>query len=241
MYLFPRSQFERIINHLIQLLNLTSSYPLTYSQTITTLRSLIISAKHKLDLINGITRGSSSQSFSHHILYQLLESPIHYHPSPSRLSSVPSSLTNSRNSMTPLAATGRLHPLPEPLIASTKSLVSSRFSAGTQSHTKPSALSSAKSLMPTVPSIGTGCRVQCGPEVSFNYGFEYYGSDISIVLPPSIEKSVVSMMRSLVTADGCNGLLLSEGHSNGSNLDSARDVAKVSFLIHSLCIMTFLI
>ncbi|XP_011407347.2 PREDICTED: uncharacterized protein LOC105314715 [Amphimedon queenslandica] len=222
-----RSQFERIINHLIQLLHLTSSYPHSHPQTITTLKSLIVSAKHKLDLIKNITRGLS---LSHHVLYQLLESPVLYHPSPSRLSSVPSSMTNSRNSMPPLAAVGRLHPLPEPLVASNKSLVSSRFSAGTQSHTKPSGLSSAKSLMPTVPSIGTGCRVQCGPEVSFSYGFEYYGSDTSIVLSPSLEKSVVSMMRSLVAVDGCSGLLVSEGHrgkSYGSNLESARDVAKI--------------
>ena len=243
--LFSRSQFERIITHLIQLLNLTSSYPLSHPQTITTLRSLIVSAKHKLDLIKTITKGSSSPSLSHHVLYQLLESPVLYHPSPSRLSSVPSSMTNSRNSMPPLAAVGRLHPLTEPLVASNKSIVSSRFSAGTQSHTKPSGLSSAKSLMPTVPSLGTGCRVQCGPEVSFSYGFEYYGSDTSVVLSPSLEKSVVGMMRSLVSAGGCNGLLVSEGcrgKSNGSNLESARDVAKVRifFLLYTIIMYMYM-
>ena len=239
-FYYFRLQFERIINHLIHLLHLTSSSSSFPSQTLTTLKSLIITAKHKLDLINIATTGSSPSPPPPHIFYQLLESPAHSHVSPSRLSSIPSSLTNSRSSMTPMMAAGRLHLLPEALAGSTKSLVGSRMSASTQSHVKPSTISSAKSLMPSVPTIGTGCCVQCGPELSFGYGFEYYGSDSCVLLSPVTEKCLVGLLGSVARVDGGNGIMFDGGggKSKGCSVDCVGDVAKVrasfSFVVCSL-------
>ena len=126
-------------------------------------------------------------------------------------------------------AAGRLHLLPEVLTGSTKSLVGSRVSASTQSHVKPSTISSAKSLMPSVPTIGTGCRVQCGPELSFGYGFEYYGSDSCVLLSPVTEKCLVGLLGSVGRVDGGNGIMFDGGggKSKGCSVDCVGDIAKV--------------
>ena len=150
-------------------------------------------------------------------------------------------------------AAGRLHLLPEVLTSSTKSLVGSRVSASTQSHVKPSTISSAKSLMPSVPTIGTGCRVQCGPELSFGYGFEYYGSDSCVLLSPVTEKCLVGLLGSVGRVDGGNGIMFDGGggKSKGCSVDCVGDVAKVrmsfSFfvcvcvsLLHFVIIVIFL-
>ena len=140
-------------------------------------------------------------------------------------------------------ATGRLHLLPEALAGSTKSLVGSRVSASTQSHVKPSTISSAKSLMPSVPTIGTGCRVQCGPELSFGYGFEYYGSDSCVLLSPVTEKCLVGLLGSVARVDGGNGIMFDGGggKSKGCSVDCVGDVAKVRMRFFSLCVCVSLL
>ena len=105
---------------------------------------------------------------------------------------------------------------------------------------KPSTISSAKSLMPSVPTIGTGCRVQCGPELSFGYGFEYYGSDSCVLLSPVTEKCLVGLLGSVGRVDGGNGIMFDGGggKSKGCSVDCVGDVAKVrasfSFFVCSL-------
>ena len=143
-------------------------------------------------------------------------------------------------------AAGRLHLLPEALAGSTKSLVGSRVSASTQSHVKPSTISSAKSLMPSVPTIGTGCRVQCGPELSFGYGFEYYGSDSCVLLSPVTEKCLVGLLGLVGRVDGGNGIMFDGGggKSKGCSVDCVGDVAKVRasfFLFVCVSLLHFVI
>lgn len=219
-----RLQFERIIDYLVHLLNSTRSsldstytYPdSTLSKITSLLSALITSAKHKLDLID-------TQTYPH-ILYQIIEPS----QAPTRLGSLPTSVTSSRTS---ISQTIRLQTLPGSIAGSTKSLATSRVNlTGTIRQGQMSSItSSTKSLLPSIPNVPTYCNVQCNytstdncDQLMFGYGYEFYGSSFvsSVLYCPPVERCTVHLMKCIT-----DGAALVDG-SIGK--ESAMQISKVS-------------
>ena len=186
--MYCRSTFEKIQDYFIQLLR--TSIPTSSPRILSCLRNIIALIKHKLEIISFVMKGTFS--FVGHILYRSLETSEPLSQGQSKLSSVPHSLTNSQTSIaTPVTAAGKLHLLPEALVASSKSLYNSRHSLTQRA---------VKNFLPSLPSTPTYCTVHCGCD--YEYGFEYLGASSSLFLSHVTERNVIEMMQCVAEFNG---------------------------------------
>ena len=163
-----------------------------------TLSAAILTTKHKLDILDNMP-GSAQVDLCLHLLYYTANG-YPAHPSLSQPSF--SSIHSDRSSPA----------LAFPLVASTKSLLSSKHSL------------TAKSSPLSTP---TYCSVQCGPN-SFPYGYEYGGNAAGrIVLTPATERCLFTLLQSC--AQWKAGMVTGTPGSEGT--ETALELAQVCSLV----------
>lgn len=217
------------------------------------LQNIIIVLSHKLEIAKSLVekRVLSPESFEwrQHILYAPDANSIYNftprdqnrlsvdanHVSLSRLASLRGSMTSiygshhslKAGSSNALLRNAKLRGSTHSLVASSKSLLSSRNAllAATVGSDSPKAATSSLALF-REPQPPMKCLVHCGESI-MPYGFEYHGPKTKLILSPTSESCMLSLMNELARFS----IPSLRGSASSGKTETAVEVARVSMII----------